>query len=131
MSSEFCVSIKRKRARAVVRLTKDAGNILLVNDKAPEEYFFYKFDLQMFMEPFVVAGINLKDYTIKVSCKGGGMTGKSEAARTAVARILSKEDESYKTSLDALGLTTVCIKKKERKKYGMPGARKKAQHSKR
>jgi small subunit ribosomal protein S9 len=62
---------------------------------------------------------------------GGGVSSQAEAVRHGIARALVLMDESTKPSLKKAGYLTRDARKKERKKPGQPGARKKFQYSKR
>ena len=62
---------------------------------------------------------------------GGGIQAQSEAIRLGVSRALLKEDAQRREKLKALGFLRRDSRKKERKKYGLAGARKSFQFSKR
>ena len=63
--------------------------------------------------------------------RGGGPTGQAEAIRHGIARALVMADAARRPAIKKAGLLTRDARKKERKKYGQPGARKRFQYSKR
>ena len=70
-------------------------------------------------------------YDIKVTVKGGGLSGQAGAIRLGIARALNGVSEDFRSQLKAAGFLTRDAREVERKKYGQPGARKKFQFSKR
>lgn len=73
----------------------------------------------------------LGNYSATVRVHGGGTVGQAGAIRHAIARALSKADESLKPALRKAGLLTRDPRVKERKKYGLKRARKAPQYTKR
>ena len=71
------------------------------------------------------------NFDVFVTVKGGGDTGQAEAIRHGIARALQKYDPTLRPALKRAGFLTRDARKKERKKYGQPGARKRFQYSKR
>jgi len=69
--------------------------------------------------------------TFFVNVKGGGVVGQAEAIRHGIARALLQFDPTLRPILRAAGWLTRDPRKKERKKAGQPGARKRFQFSKR
>ena len=63
--------------------------------------------------------------------KGGGLSGQAAAVRLGIARALSDNDSRLRPELKRRGFLTRDARRKERKKYGQPGARKRFQYSKR
>lgn len=120
---------RRKTAVSSVRLRKGSGKID-VNHRTFEEYFVTPEQRQDIVAPFEI--LALKDqYDIIVRVKGGGIEAQSKATRLGIARALVTEDEERRAHLKAEGFLTRDPRKKERKKYGQPGARKRFQFSKR
>ena len=68
---------------------------------------------------------------ILATAKGGGVTGQADALRLGIARALSDNDGRLRPELKRRGFLTRDARRKERKKYGQPGARKRFQYSKR
>ena len=70
-------------------------------------------------------------YDVLVNVHGGGFTGQAGAIRHGIARALLKADPEYRGSLKSAGYLTRDARMKERKKYGLKGARRAPQFSKR
>lgn len=127
---------RRKTSVARVTLTPGKGNII-VNGKDVNEYF--PFDvLVMDLKQPLEATNNLETFDITVNVKGGGFSGQTGAIRLGITKALleyDKENEgkedSYRKTLKALGFITRDSRSKERKKYGLKGARRAPQFSKR
>ncbi|AKX33798.1 30S ribosomal protein S9 [Spiroplasma litorale] len=120
---------RRKSSVAQVVLTPGNGDIV-VNGKPALEFFPYATLVQDMEQPLVATGTK-EDFSIKVKVKGGGFTGQAGAARLGIARALLDASKDYKTDLRAKGLLTRDARVKERKKYGLYGARRAPQFSKR
>ena len=127
---------RRKTSVARVTLTPGKGNII-VNGKDINEYF--PFDvLVMDLKQPLEATNNLETFDINVNVQGGGFSGQTGAIRLGITRALleyDKENEgkedSYRKILKPLGFVTRDSRSKERKKYGLKGARRAPQFSKR
>lgn len=121
---------RRKSATARVRLMGGKGQII-INDKPADEYFEgSKYLLNKLIQPFVVLDvINKFDVSAKVS--GGGHEGQSDAIRLGIAKSLVLVNEDYKSTLKRADLLSRDSREKERKKFGLKGARKKRQFTKR
>jgi small subunit ribosomal protein S9 len=72
-----------------------------------------------------------KKFDVRIKTSGGGLTGQAGAASLAIARALNKCSPSFRSPLKKAGLMTRDPRKRERKKPGQPGARKRFQFSKR
>jgi len=120
---------RRKRAVAAVRLRRGKGNID-VNGRKIEEYFTTELQRETILSPLVKLQLE-NNYDIIIRAKGGGIQGQMIAARLGIARALVKEDEERRGSLKSEGFLTRDPRKRERKKYGLAGARKRFQFSKR
>ena len=70
-------------------------------------------------------------YDLKINVRGGGSTGQAGAIRLGIARVLTTLDAGSRSVLKAAGFLTRDSRKVERKKYGMRGARRAFQFSKR
>ncbi|HPE84689.1 MAG TPA: 30S ribosomal protein S9 [Chlamydiales bacterium] len=127
--SETIGTGRRKTAVAAVRLRKGSGKID-VNGRTLEEYFPALEQRKDILSPFELLELN-GNYDAIVRIKGGGISAQSTATRLGIARALVKEDEDRRSRLKAEGFLTRDPRKKERKKYGQPGARKQFQFSKR
>lgn len=120
-----------RRKTSTARLYIDQGKgSFVVNSKPIEEYFKTKARLNVARLPLDVTGLD-GNYDIKVTVRGGGITGQAGAISLALARALDDLNEDVHSSLKEKGLLTRDDRMVERKKYGQPKARKKFQFSKR
>lgn len=120
---------RRKSSIARVYLAPGTGKIS-INGKDAKEYLPYETDVIILKEPFTVTN-NLDKFDAKVFVKGGGFKGQTDAIKLGIARALLKVTEEYRSSLKTAGLLRVDSRVKERKKYGLKGARRAPQFSKR
>ncbi len=120
---------RRKTAVASVRLRPGKGTIL-VNGKKFEEYFPLPLQRQSILAPLQKVS-DKERYDLLIRVKGGGIEGQMIAARLGVARALVQEDQGNRQDLKSVGFLTRDPRKRERKKYGLAGARKRFQFSKR
>jgi small subunit ribosomal protein S9 len=120
---------RRKTAVASVRLRQGKGTVL-VNGKKFEEYFTLELQRQAILAPLVKVS-SPERYDVLIRVKGGGVQGQMIAARLGIARALVQEDEGNRHNLKSIGYLTRDPRKRERKKYGLAGARKRFQFSKR
>ena len=70
-------------------------------------------------------------FDVLATTAGGGVAGQAGALRLGIARALVEFDAELRSPLRKAGLLTRDPRAKERKKYGMAGARKRFQFSKR
>ena len=84
----------------------------------------------MAAQPLTVTGTAEK-LDVRVNVSGGGPNGQAGAVRHGISRALLRFDASLRPSLKAEGFLTRDPRRRERKKYGQPGARKRYQFSKR
>lgn len=121
---------RRKSATARVRLQKGKGAIT-INGKSAEEYFASsKYLIVKLQQPFVTLdNVNKFDVSAKVS--GGGHEGQIEAIRLGISKALVELNEDFKSTLKRADLLSRDSREKERKKFGLKGARKKRQFTKR
>lgn len=120
---------RRKTAVASVRLRPGKGQID-INGKKFDEYFPVEVQRQTVLAPFEKLGGN-KQYDMIIRVKGGGIEGQAIATRLGIARALISEDDTLHGYFKEQGFLTRDSRKKERKKYGHAGARKRFQFSKR
>ncbi len=120
---------RRKRAVARVRLYPGEGDII-VNDKDANEYFSRDVDRIVIEAPLLATELRNK-FNIMVKVRGGGVTGQAGATRMGIARALLKYDENLRSTLRRGGFLTRDPREKERKKPGLPRARKDKQYTKR
>ncbi|MFD1207124.1 MULTISPECIES: 30S ribosomal protein S9 [Sporosarcina] len=120
---------RRKSSVARVRLVPGDGKIV-VNKRDVEDYVPFETLREVIKQP-LVATQTLGSYDIHVNVHGGGYTGQAGAIRHGVARALLNVDPDFRAPLKAAGLLTRDARMKERKKYGLKGARRAPQFSKR
>lgn len=121
---------RRKRSTAQVRLKSGKGNIV-INGTPAEAYFAdSKNLLEDLNKPFVLLEKNGK-FDVSATVKGGGHAGQAEAIRLAIAKTLVLVDESLKGTLKRADLLSRDSRERERKKFGLRGARKQRQFTKR
>ena len=120
---------KRKTSTARVFLMPGTGQVV-VNQIDHLEYFRNRTEQFMVTQPLVVTESKDK-FDVYVNVKGGGPMGQAGAVRLGISRALLEFDPELRQSLKKAGFLTRDPRKKERKKYGQPGARKRYQFSKR
>jgi small subunit ribosomal protein S9 len=121
---------RRKASTARVRLQGGKGTIT-VNDKPAEEYFAdSKFLLNELNQPFVALQQENK-FDISVRVTGGGHAGQVDAIRLGIAKALALMNEDLKATLKRADLLSRDPRERERKKFGLKGARKQRQFTKR
>jgi len=120
---------RRKTATARVFLRPGTGSIL-VNQRPLNEYFGRETSCMVVNQALEVVDLKEK-FDIYVTVKGGGITGQADACKLGIARALKKSDETVALGLRDSGLWTRDGRMKERKKYGLRGARRGTQFSKR
>jgi len=119
---------RRKSSIARVYLTKGKGKIV-VNGKDVKEYMPYATLVMDLSQPLSVLNATDK-YDVEAFVQGGGFTGQAGAIRLGIARALLEASEDRAT-LKHAGLLSRDSRAKERKKYGLKGARRAPQFSKR
>ncbi len=120
---------RRKSSTARARLTNGKGAIT-VNGVPAKDYFA---DSPMFMhqlgEPF--RAIQDNKYNVSIVVSGGGHAGQIDAIKLAISKALVIKNESLKDTLKKADLLGRDPRERERKKFGLKGARKKRQFTKR
>ncbi|PLS15575.1 30S ribosomal protein S9 [Bacillus sp. M6-12] len=120
---------RRKSSVARVRLVPGEGRII-INGREIEDYIPFEALREVVKQP-LVATETTSNYDALVSVNGGGYTGQAGAIRHGIARALLLADPEYRPTLKSAGLLTRDARMKERKKYGLKGARRAPQFSKR
>ena len=120
---------RRKKSVARVRLYPGTGSII-INGRDIDEYFGLETLKLIINQPFGVTGTEGK-FDIVANVNGGGFSGQAGAIRHGVSRALLLADENYRAALKSAGFLTRDPRMKERKKYGLKGARRAPQFSKR
>lgn len=127
--TEFLGTGRRKTSIASVRIRPGNGKIT-VNGREFDNYLPLTVQRERVLAPLDTCGVNGK-YDILMRVKGGGIQGQVDAMRLGIARALNLENDDRQHDLRANGYLTRDPRKKERKKYGLAGARKRFQFSKR
>ena len=112
---------RRKSSVARVRLVPGTGKIV-INNRDIENYIPFE-ALRVVVRQPLVATETVGSYDVLVNVKGGGYTGQAGAIRHGIARALLQADPEYRPTLKRAGLLTRDARMKERKKYGLKGAR--------
>ncbi|MFO7846974.1 MAG: 30S ribosomal protein S9 [Balneolaceae bacterium] len=120
---------RRKTSTARLYIKQGSGEFV-VNGQPIDDYLSTQARINVAKLPLVVTEMN-GQYDIKVTVRGGGVTGQAGAISLALARALDDLNEDLHTKLKEVGLLTRDDRMVERKKYGQPKARKKFQFSKR
>lgn len=121
---------RRKSATARVRVMSGKGEIT-VNGKSASDFFSAsKYLLNKLNDPFIAIDA-LGKFNVTVKVKGGGHDGQIEAIRLGIARALVEQNEELKSTLKRADLLGRDSREKERKKFGLKGARKQRQFTKR
>lgn len=126
---QFYGTGRRKSSVARVRLVPGNGQIV-INGKDSKDYFCKKTLEMIIRQPLVLTETEGR-YDVLVNAHGGGTTGQAGAVRLGIARALLKADVEYRPVLKRAGFLTRDPRMKERKKYGLKGARRAPQFSKR
>jgi small subunit ribosomal protein S9 len=124
---------KRKTAVARVFLRSGKGDITLFVNKRPrpfEEYFPMESQRLIIRQPLQLTA-NEDKFDFFMRLDGGGVHAQAEALRLGITRALIEFNRELKPTLKASGLVTRDARIKERKKYGLLGARKAPQYHKR
>lgn len=120
---------KRKTAVARVWLLPGTGSVT-INNKTADEYFERETSRMVARQSLELLELADK-YDVRVTVAGGGHSAQAEAMRNGIAKALVAENAERRRALKRAGHLTRDDRKKERKKYGQPGARKHFQYSKR
>jgi len=120
---------RRKTAVSSVRLRKGTG-IVDINGRSLEQYFPLQLQRDVILAP-IQKFSNLEKVDLVIRVRGGGLEAQAVATRLGISRALVQESSEIRGDLKELGYLTRDPRKKERKKYGQKGARKRFQFSKR
>jgi small subunit ribosomal protein S9 len=129
MADTFAATGRRKTAAARATLTAGEGTVT-INGRPLDEYFPIQNQQNILLAAIHATGTS-KKFDISINVKGGGLTGQVNAGKLAIARALLLVDAGNRALMKPHGLLTRDGRKKERKKSGQPGARKRFQFSKR
>ena len=120
---------RRKSSTARVFLKRGTGQIN-VNQRSLDTYFGRETARMIVRQPLETVNMP-SDFDIKVTVKGGGLSGQAGAIRHGITRALIEYDETLRSPLRRAGVVTRDAREVERKKIGLRKARKRPQYSKR
>ncbi|MGD0898204.1 MAG: 30S ribosomal protein S9 [Thermoguttaceae bacterium] len=120
---------RRKTSVARIRL-RTGGGAITINGRPLDEYFHNLDHRNAVVAPLVQTG-RRDQVDVLIRVQGGGITGQSHACKLGIARALKKLSEDNLAPLRESGMLTRDSRMKERKKYGLRGARRGTQFSKR
>ena len=123
---------KRKNAIARVYIRPRAGDegVIRINGRSFEDYFPRPTSRMLIMQPLELTSTAGR-YDIAVNVRGGGLSGQAGAVKHGIARALLLLDPAFRPVLKKAGHITRDSRTVERKKYGLAGARRRYQYSKR
>jgi small subunit ribosomal protein S9 len=128
-ATQFYATGRRKEATARVFLRPGSGAIT-VNHRAFDNYFPTEAVRVQVQVPLALTE-TAAQFDVVATVSGGGVTGQAGALRLGIARALCAFNAELRPTLKKDGLLTRDARAKERKKYGLAGARKRFQFSKR
>ena len=120
-----------KRKCAVARVWVSPGTGKFTVNKVNGDDYFERETSRMVMRQSLQLLELADSWDVQATVSGGGHSAQAEAVRHGIARALSEGDPERRSALKRAGFLTRDARKKERKKYGQPGARKRFQYSKR
>ena len=120
---------RRKSSVARVHLFPGGTGKITINGRDIDDYFGLETLKLIVRQPLATTNTTDK-VDIEATVTGGGVTGQAGAIRHGISRALLQVDESYRPALKAAGFLTRDPRMKERKKYGLKGARRAPQFSK-
>ena len=125
----FYATGRRKTATARVYLKAGTGRFL-INKRDIDEYLPREVLRMVVLQPFQITN-TMYQFDVLVNVRGGGLTGQSGAILHGISRALLEYNPELREALKRQGFLTRDARKKERKKYGIAGARARFQFSKR
>lgn len=120
-----------KRKTAIARVWLKTGNGTIVVNGMPVDQYFERETSRMILRQALELIEAQDQFDVSATCIGGGKSAQAEAMRHGIARALITLDPEKRSAVKRAGFLTRDARKKERKKYGQPGARKRFQYSKR
>jgi small subunit ribosomal protein S9 len=127
--TEYYGTGRRKSSTARVYLRPGSGSIT-INRRTFDDAFPTEQLRTQIRQPLVLTE-TVEKFDVLASVSGGGVSGQAGAVRLGIARALVAFDAELRKSLKRDGMLTRDARAKERKKYGLAGARKRFQFSKR
>ncbi|MCL2082536.1 MAG: 30S ribosomal protein S9 [Oscillospiraceae bacterium] len=121
---------RRKSSVARIHLFPNGTGMIRINNRDIDTYFGLETLKTITRQPLISTGA-LGKVDIEATVKGGGMTGQAGALRHGISRALLEMNGEFRSVLKQAGFLTRDPRMKERKKYGLKGARRAPQFSKR
>jgi len=121
---------RRKSSVARVHLFPGGTGKITINNRDIDDYFGLDTLKLIVRQPLALTSL-VDKVDIEATVVGGGVTGQAGAIRHGIARALLVVDLAYRPALKSAGFLTRDPRMKERKKYGLKGARRAPQFSKR
>jgi small subunit ribosomal protein S9 len=131
MTQSTSIYATGKRKTAVARIWLAPGSGEMTVNGVPADSYFERMTTRMIARQSLELLELIERYDVRATVAGGGHSAQAEAMRHGIARALTAEDPERRRPLKRAGYLTRDARKKERKKYGQPGARKRFQYSKR
>ena len=122
---------RRKSSTARVRLSTGKGSFT-INDKSVADYFAGSKHIEdVLVQPFKALDLDAEKHIITARVSGGGHSAQADAIQLGIAKALVVLNEDYRATLRKAELLGRDPRDKERKKFGLKGARKQRQFTKR
>ena len=128
-TKEYYATGKRKEAIARTWLRPGVGQII-INGRPIERYFSRETAKMVVLQPLELTD-TVGKFDILVNVTGGGLSGQAGAIKHGISKALLEYDPLLRPVLKKAGFITRDSRIKERKKYGLKGARARFQYSKR
>ena len=119
---------RRKTATARVRITPSKTTTMIVNDREANDYFPLAIQMKTAFEPMTLLGAT---FTVTARVSGGGTKAQAEAIRLGISRAMIEITPEQRKDLKIRGFLIRDPRARERKKFGLKGARRAPQWSKR
>lgn len=124
------ITIGRRKSSVARVIARPGTGKILVNQREMNDYFGRETYSMIIRQPLELTKMDSK-YDFFVNVNGGGLTGQAGAVRLGISRMLIALHPELRPELKAAGFLTRDSRKVERKKYGLRGARRAFQFSKR
>lgn len=121
---------RRKTAVAQVQLVENGEGNIVINGRDYKVYFTTLNLQERVTSPLKAVGVE-KRFNVSIKVSGGGISGQADAVKLGISRTLVEHNNEWRTVLKKLECLRMDARKKERKKYGLKGARRAPQWSKR
>lgn len=129
-SKHELITIGRRKSSVARVIARPGSGKIIVNKRELDAYFGRQTYSMIIRQPLEITETGTK-YDFFVNVRGGGLTGQAGAIRLGISRMLLEMNESLRPKLKAAGFLTRDSREVERKKYGLRGARRAFQFSKR